>query len=154
MNAPVASTLIYRRMTEADLEPVIAIESAIHAHPWTFGNFRDSLEAGYECWIAQQGFEVVAYGVLLVAAGEGHLLNLSVATKWQRRGFGTDFTRFLIKVAREYNAGKIYLEVRPSNRAARALYASNGFAEVGTRTDYYPAPDGREDAIIMELELT
>jgi ribosomal-protein-alanine N-acetyltransferase len=154
MNAPVASTLTYRRMTEADLEAVIAIEYAIHAHPWTFGNFRDSLEAEYECWIVKQASELVAYGVLLVAAGEGHLLNLSVAAKWQRRGLGNDFTRFFIKLARDYNAEKIYLEVRPSNRAARALYAGNGFFEVGTREDYYPAPNGREDAIIMELELT
>ncbi|MGZ5153297.1 MAG: ribosomal protein S18-alanine N-acetyltransferase, partial [Burkholderiales bacterium] len=73
-------------MTEADIEAIVAIENVIHAHPWTAGNFKDSLAAGYECWIAWQGPQVAAYGVLMVAAGEGHLLNLSVAAPWQRKG--------------------------------------------------------------------
>ncbi|HEV7390396.1 MAG TPA: ribosomal protein S18-alanine N-acetyltransferase [Burkholderiales bacterium] len=140
-------------MTEADIEAVVAIENVIHAHPWTSANFKDSLAAGYECWIAWHAREVAAYGVLLVAAGEGHLLNLSVATPWQRKGLGSEFASFFIKLGRDYDAARIYLEVRPSNAAARALYAGKGFAEVGTRRDYYPAPDGREDALIMELNL-
>ena len=153
MSVPFASAVAYRRMTEADIEDVIAIESVVHAHPWTEGNFNDSLAAGYECWIAERGPQVAAYGVLMIAAGEGHLLNLSVAGQCQRKGLGTDFTRFFIKLARDYGAERIYLEVRPSNTAARALYAGKGFAEAGTRPDYYPAAEGREDALIMELDL-
>lgn len=153
MSAPVASSVAYRRMTEADIEAVVAIENIVHAHPWTAGNFKDSLAAGYECWIAWHGSQVAGYGVLMVAAGEGHLLNLSVAAQWQRKGLGSDFARFFIKLGRDYDAARIYLEVRPSNAAARALYAGNGFAEVGTRRDYYPAAGGREDALIMELNL-
>jgi ribosomal-protein-alanine N-acetyltransferase len=140
-------------MIEADIESVIAIENLVHMHPWTDGNFRDSLAAGYECWIAARACEIAAYGVLMVAAGEGHLLNLSVAAQWRRKGLGSDFTRFFITLARDNGAEKIYLEVRPSNLAARALYAAHGFAEVGTRPDYYPAAEGREDALIMELDL-
>ena len=153
MNVQIASTLTYRRMTEADLDAVVAIESEVHDHPWTPGNFRDSLAAGYECWMALSGAEAVAYGVIMIAAGEAHLLNLSVARGWQRRGIGGDFTRFFIKLASDYGAAKIYLEVRPSNAAARVLYAGRGFAEVGVRRDYYPAAEGREDAVIMELTL-
>ena len=153
MNAQLDSITNYRRMTEADLDAVEAIENAVHAHPWTRGNFQDSLAASYECWIAERDSQIAAYGVVLAAAGEAHLLNLTVAAGWQRCGIGTDFTHFFIKLARDHGAGRIYLEVRPSNTAARALYARVGFAEVGSRRDYYPAPDGREDAVIMELHV-
>jgi ribosomal-protein-alanine N-acetyltransferase len=140
-------------MTEADLDAVVTIESVVHAHPWTLGNFQDSLSAGYECWVAERDRQLVGYGVVMAAAGEAHLLNLSVATDWQRRGIGSDFTRFFVKLARDYGAAKIYLEVRPSNAAARTLYGRSGFAEIGIRRDYYPARGGREDAVIMELQL-
>jgi ribosomal-protein-alanine N-acetyltransferase len=91
--------------------------------------------------------------ILLAAAGEAHLLNLSVAPSWQRHGIGTELTAYAVALARSHGAGKIYLEVRPSNAAARALYVRSGFLEVGIRRDYYPAGNGREDAVVMELEL-
>ena len=143
----------YGRMTERELDEVVAIERAVHAHPWTRGNFADSISAGYHCWIATRDSALVGYGVVMIAAGEAHLLNLSVAPHWQRQGVGADITRFLVKLARDHAAERIYLEVRPSNAAARALYAGHGFREIGIRRDYYPAPDGREDAVIMELVL-
>jgi ribosomal-protein-alanine N-acetyltransferase len=89
----------------------------------------------------------------MVGAGDAHLLNLSVAAEWQRQGVGADFTRFFVKLAGDYGAEKLFLEVRPSNSPARALYAGRGFAEIGVRRDYYPAPGGREDAVVMELAL-
>jgi ribosomal-protein-alanine N-acetyltransferase len=141
-------------MMEADLDKVVVIEEHVHAHPWTRGNFVDSLSAGYHCWVAEHDSEIVAYGVLTVAAGEAHLLNLSVSGAWQRRGIGSQMTRFLLQLARDYGAEKMFLEVRPSNAAARALYARSGFSEIGRRRDYYPATSGREDAVIMELALT
>ena len=153
MNARVLHAITYRRMTEADLDAVVAIESEVHAHPWTRGNFADSLESGYECWAAERGARVVAYGVLMIGAGDAHLLNLSVAADWQRQGIGAEFTRFFVKLAGDYGAQKLFLEVRPSNTPARALYARSGFAEVGLRRDYYPADGGREDAVVMELAL-
>lgn len=144
----------YRRMADSDLDCVVAIESDVHAHPWTRGNFEDSIEAGYHCWIAENATQVVAYGILAVAAGEAHLLNLSVARSSQRRGIGLRMTQFLLKLARDYGGERVFLEVRPSNTAARALYARSGFAEIARRRDYYPAGEGREDAIVMELALT
>lgn len=143
----------YRRMTVRDLDAVTAIESAIYPYPWTRGNFSDSLDAGYHCWIVECGGAVVGYSVVMIAAGEAHLLNLSVAAGWRRRGLGTELLRFIIKLARDYAAGKIYLEVRPSNTAARALYGRAGFAEIAVRRGYYPAGAGREDAVVMELVL-
>jgi ribosomal-protein-alanine N-acetyltransferase len=153
MSAQLASATTYRKIGVGDLEQVLSIETAVHAHPWTRGNFADSLEAGYHCWIAERAAQTVGYGVVMVAAGEAHLLNLSIAPDWQRHGVGTELTAFFVKLARDYGAQKIFLEVRPSNAGARALYSRSGFSEVGVRRDYYPAPGGREDAVVMELKL-
>jgi len=141
----------YRRMTASDLDAVMAIENEIYPHPWTRGNFNDSLNAGYHCLAMTIAGGIVGYSVVMIAAGEAHLLNLSIAAAWQRRGLGRDMLNFLLKVARDYAAVKIYLEVRPSNIAGRRLYASAGFGEIAMRRGYYPAHDGREDAVIMEL---
>ena len=143
----------YRRMTMDDLDTVVAVENEVYPHPWTRGNFSDSLNAGYHCWIMELGGEIVGYGVVMIAAGEAHLLNMSVAAAWQRRGLGREMLKFLLKLARDFLARKIYLEVRPSNIAGRSLYAGAGFSEIATRRGYYPAHDGREDAVIMELDL-
>lgn len=153
MSAQIDNLTAYRRMREADLDAVVAIEQVVHVHPWSRGNFSDSVAAGYHCWIAHRGGTLVGYGVVTIGAGEAHLLNLSVAPDWQRRGVGTELTRFLMQLACDNGADKIYLEVRPSNSAARALYSAHGFAEIGVRRDYYPATAGRENAIVMERAL-
>ena len=140
-------------MTAADVDAVVAIEGAIYPHPWTRGNFTDSLEAGYHCWIVECGGAVSGYTVVMIAAGEAHLLNLSVAAPWQRRGMGRELLKFVLKLARDYGAGRILLEVRPSNGAAIALYGSAGFNQVAVRRGYYPAGDRREDAVVMQLAL-
>ena len=143
----------YRDMTAEDLDHVMAIENEVYPHPWTRGNFRDSLVAGYHCRIMELSGEIVGYSVVSIGAGEAHLLNLSIAALWQHRGLGRELLRYMIGLAREFLAHKIYLEVRPSNLAGRALYAGAGFSEVATRRGYYPGPGGGEDAVIMGLEL-
>lgn len=152
MSAQIDSTT-YSRMAEPELDGIVAIEQAVHVHPWTRGNFEDSISAGYHCWVAHRDRSLVGYGVVVIAADEAHLLNLSVAPGWQRKGVGTELARFFVGLARDYGAERIYLEVRPSNTAARALYTGHGFSEIGVRRDYYPSASGREDAVIMELEL-
>ena len=141
----------YRSMTADDLDAVMAIETDIYPHPWTRGNFGDSLNAGYHCSTVDVAGEIVGYSIVVIAADEAHLLNLSIAAAWQRRGFGRDMLEFVLKLARDHDAGKTYLEVRPSNIAGRRLYGSAGFSEIATRRGYYPAHDGREDAVVMEL---
>lgn len=143
----------YRRMTALDLDAVMAIERAIYPHPWTRGNFSDSLAAGYHCWVAECGGMMTGYSVVMIAAGEAHLLNLSVAAQWQRHGLGSELLRFIIGHARDCAAARIFLEVRPSNVAALALYTRAGFATIGVRRGYYPARGGSENAIVMELVL-
>jgi len=143
----------YRRMVEHDLDALMAIENVIYPHPWTRGNFKDSLREGYHCWVLEAGGEIIGYSVMMIAAGEAHLLNLSIAGQWQRRGRGREMLQFLVKLARDFAAEKIFLEVRPTNVAGLALYADAGFGEIAIRRGYYPAHGGREDAIVMQLEL-
>jgi len=141
------------KMRDADLAEVLAIESAVYTHPWSRGNFADSLRAGYQCWTWRLGGELLGYFVLLVAAGEGHLLNLSIGGAWQRRGHGSTLLREVMRMAKARGAGKIFLEVRPSNLGAKALYSRFGFRQVAVRSGYYPAARGREDALVLALPL-
>ena len=140
-------------MMPSDLDAVMAVENAVYPHPWTLGNFRDSLDAGYHCWIMECGGGVAGYSVVMIAAGEAHLLNLSIAAAWQRRGLGSELLRFIMKLCRDYATERILLEVRPSNIAGRALYAGAGFSEIGRRRGYYPAGTKREDALVLEHVL-
>jgi ribosomal-protein-alanine N-acetyltransferase len=142
-----------RPMRPSDVDEVLAIERDIYSHPWTLGNFRDSLQAGYSCWVLEYGPELVGYGVVMIGVQEAHLLNLSVRRGWQRRGLGRRLLEHFLEVAREAGARRMFLEVRPSNAAARALYAARGFREITVRRGYYPATVGREDAILMGLDL-
>jgi ribosomal-protein-alanine N-acetyltransferase len=145
-------------MRERDLEEVMAIESAIYSHPWTRGNFADSLRAGYECRVLRLrgervGEDLIGYFVLMVAAGEAHLLNLSIAAARQRAGHGSGLLREAMALARNLGANSLFLEVRPSNRAAQALYTRFGFRKIAVRRGYYPAHAGREDALVLTLPL-
>ena len=117
----------YRRMTVQDLDAIMAIENAVYSHPWTRGNFSDSLHSGYHCWIMEAGGEIIGYSVIMIAAGEAHLLNLSIAATWQRCGRGREMLEFLLKLARDFDVGKIYLEVRPSNVGGSRLVCRRGF---------------------------
>ena len=140
-------------MREPDLEEVLAIENAIYTHPWTRGNFADSLRAGYECRTLRLGGELLGYFVLMVAAGEAHLLNLSIAARHQRSGHGSFLLREAAGLARGFGARSLFLEVRPSNRAAQGLYTRFGFRKIAVRRGYYPARSGREDALVLTLPL-
>jgi len=147
-----------RPMREAELPEVLAIENAIYTHPWTHGNFADSVRAGYECWTyrmngGRSNGELIGYFILMAAAGEAHLLNLSIAGRHQRRGHGSALLHEAIAIARRRGAKSVFLEVRPSNPGAQNLYARFGFRKIAVRRDYYPAPFGREDALVFSLQL-
>ena len=143
----------FRPMRPADLDRVMELEPVLYAHPWTRGNFSDSLVAGYSCWVVECAGALAGYGVLMIGVREAHLLNLSVAKPWQRRGFGRMLLEHFVRVARSSDAAQIFLEVRPSNDAARRLYVQFGFRDITLRRGYYPAGRGREDAILMGMAL-
>lgn len=153
MNAQLDELAAFRPMHHEDIEAVAAIEQKIYPFPWSLGNFRDSLNAGYSCWVFEFGELLIGYSVMMVAAGEAHLLNLGIAGGWQGKGLGRRFLEHLIGLARDYHAEAMFLEVRPSNIVARRLYVTSGFREIALRKKYYPAENGREDAILMELSL-
>ncbi len=153
MSAQLQALTKFRRMEFADLDAVELIERSVYTHPWTRGNFADSIDAGYHCHVMECEGALAGYAVMMIAAGEAHLLNLSIAAPLQRRGLGSELLRFGIKLARDAGAQTIYLEVRASNAAARALYARHGFSGIGMRRDYYPDDTGREHAVTMEKKL-
>ena len=140
-------------MGAGDLDEVIVIERAVYSHPWTRGNFTDSFNAGYHCRTYRIGAELVGYFVLIVAVGEAHLLNLSVSAAHQRQGAGSVLLTEAMRLAREKMAHHIFLEVRPSNAPALALYSAFNFRRIAERRGYYPVHDGREDALVLTLDL-
>lgn len=138
-----------RAMHQADVAEVAAIERATYDYPWSAGIFRDCLLAGYTSLVLDRGGEIVGYGILSVAAGEAHLLNICVAPTLRRRGVGTRLLEYLLSHARTSGADRVFLEVRPSNRAALKLYRENGFQIIGVRKAYYKATGGSEDAVVL-----
>ncbi|EXJ16608.1 ribosomal protein S18-alanine N-acetyltransferase [Imhoffiella purpurea] len=145
--------LTFRPMRDDDLRAVLAVERQSYAFPWSLGIFEDCLRVGYSCWVGELGSEIAAHGIMSVAVGECHVFNLCVHPDHQRRGYGRRLLRHLLSQALERGAETAFLEVRASNAGARALYASEGFCEIGTRPRYYPAPGGREDATLLARQL-
>jgi ribosomal-protein-alanine N-acetyltransferase len=116
------------------------------------GNFIDSVNAGHSCWAITVNGLLAGYAVMLIAANEAHLLNISIADEWQGRGLGTQLLRHVMQVAKPL-AGIMFLEVRPSNANALRLYDREGFKRIALRPKYYPSIEGREDAIILARNL-
>jgi [ribosomal protein S18]-alanine N-acetyltransferase len=156
---------VLRHMYETDLPAVLMVENAAYPYPWTEGIFRDCLRVGYHCLVAEPApagldgldptavLPLVGHAVMSAAVGECHLLNLCVHPDWQGRGLGRRMLLRLFSIGRANNADTAFLEVRASNGRAMALYASEGFCEVGLRRGYYPAGGRREDAVVMARPL-
>ena len=142
-----------RPMREGDLDEVMRIEQRAYPFPWTVGIFRDCLRAAYPARVLHAGEDILGYGVLSVAADEAHILNVCIDPGEQGHGHGRRLLRALVSIARGHSAQRVFLEVRPSNPHAIALYHDEGFNEIGRRPRYYPAHAGREDAIVMAMEL-
>ena len=153
MSAAVHPRTAIRLMQPADLKAVAAVERAAYEYPWSLGIFRDCLLAGYYCLVLDVGGSVTGYGIMSVAAGEAHLLNLCVHPAAQRLGYGRRLLNTLLLKASDAQADKVFLEVRPSNQAALRLYGSAGFEQIGVRPAYYQAENGREDAVILAATL-
>ncbi|MCL1634606.1 ribosomal protein S18-alanine N-acetyltransferase [Luteimonas sp. SX5] len=153
IDADAGGAAALRPMREDDLDEVIAIEQRAYPFPWTRGILRDCLRADYPAWVLIQRDRIIGYGVLSIAADEAHILNICTAPEAQGRGHGRRLLRSLLQIARGRGVRRMFLEVRPSNPNAIALYHDEGFNEIGRRPRYYPAKDGREDALVMAMEL-
>jgi ribosomal-protein-alanine N-acetyltransferase len=143
----------YRALRIEDLDRVCEIEQRIYPFPWSRGNFADSLIARYHCTAMECDSTLVGYAILTAAAGEAHLLNLSIDAPWQGHGHGRALLLNQIDLARRQGARLLLLEVRPSNTVARALYRDIGFEQITVRRGYYPDHNGREDALLLALPL-
>lgn len=163
-----AAELSFMPMQAADLDEVLKIESVSHIHPWTKGNFSDSLAAGHWAYcIRPQVDQMVkgsyldpavlwAYCVLFPAVDELHLLNITVSPHLRKLGLGQRMMAAIEGVAAQQKMPRIILEVRPTNLDAVALYQKLGYEQIGVRKNYYPAnPEtgSREDALVMAKSI-
>ncbi|HEY5682053.1 MAG TPA: ribosomal protein S18-alanine N-acetyltransferase [Sulfuricaulis sp.] len=141
-------------MSGLDLKAVMEVENSSYEFPWTLPIFRDCLRVGCYCFVYETlEHGIIGHGIMSVAAGECHLLNICIHPEFQRQGLGEGMVLFLLDFARKKKARMALLEVRISNLAAYKLYIKLGFDEVGLRKSYYPAHHGREDAIILARDL-
>jgi ribosomal-protein-alanine N-acetyltransferase len=144
----------FRPLSPSDLDQLMQIEADVYPFPWTRGNFEDALRAGHTAWALLDGTRsMIAYAVAMLAVDEAHLLNLSVARRFQRQGYGWRMLEWMAQCTRDYGARTLLLEVRPSNETALRLYRRYGFERIGVRPGYYPAVGGREDALVMRVPL-
>jgi ribosomal-protein-alanine N-acetyltransferase len=142
-----------RDMSHDDLAMVSDIERRSYEFPWSHGVFRDCLLAGYRCIVLIRDNRVAGYGVLSVAAGEAHILNLCVEPSRRSLGYGERLLDEMLYRARAASVRQIFLEVRPSNETALRLYRKKGFHQIAERPAYYQAHDGREDAAVLVKKL-
>lgn len=144
----------FEPLTPERLDEVLRIERACYPHPWTRGNFTDSLASGYRMQLLTAHGQLLGYFVAMTGVDEVHLLNLTVAPDFQRQGWARWMLQALAIWARGRGAHWLWLEVRVSNARAIAVYETAGFRRVAMRSRYYPADAGqREDAVVMSLAL-
>ena len=135
------------------LPEVLRIEQSAYSHPWTQGNFLDSIASGYHMPLWIDDDQIAAYLVAMRGVDEVHLLNLTVAPDFQRQGWARMMLQHLRDWSVERGLRHLWLEVRASNLRAIKVYEAHGFNTEGLRRDYYPLHLGRrEDAVIMSLQ--
>lgn len=147
------NTLTITAMTLADVVAIGQIERRNYPVPWTDGIFRDCVKAGYKGMVMRDADSIVGYAMLQIGYLESHVLNLCIDAQYQGNGYARAFLKHMEKVSIAERAEMMFLEVRPSNPRARALYEMNGFNEISVRKDYYDTKTGREDAVVMAKAL-
>ncbi len=147
-------SLHLRPLKNKDLPSVLKIEEKVYDFPWSEQIFKDCLAMNYSSWSFQDNGQLIGYAIISIAVGEAHILNICVDPDKQNAGFGRLFLAELFNVAKYQEAERIFLEVRPSNKAAVTLYEKIGFKQIGRRKGYYPVKDGREDALVYSYDLT
>ena len=152
MNDLISLPLTVLPMTVVHLPQIMEIEQQAYPFPWTEGMFLDSLRQQHLCWVAvdesNHNNPLLGYLVAYIAVGECHILNVCVSPQKQQQGIGRQLMTHILTHAQNESVEAVFLEVRPSNRTAIALYEKLGFEQVGCRKNYYPAGDQREDALL------
>ncbi|MGB6429529.1 MAG: ribosomal protein S18-alanine N-acetyltransferase [Candidatus Acidiferrales bacterium] len=130
---------------------VVAADSP-GAAPWSANQYQDAARGDYQGWLAEQDTIVVGFVFTRIAADEVEILNLAVAPDRRRQGIASQLIARALEAAKESGAARAYLEVRPSNRAAIALYRKHGLAPAGRRACYYSSPV--EDALVLSRTVS
>lgn len=147
--------ILPRVMLDEDLAEVHAIEKSANRFPWSVKNFSDSLDAGHYAWVFCDPYDaIIGFAIVQLVLDEAHLLNICVRPDMQRQGYGRRILEHIIDYTKSRSAVLLVLEVRLSNHRAQQLYEQFGFNEMTIRRGYYPAEQGREDAILMGLDLS
>lgn len=149
----IPSSWSMRNLTEGDLPDVMAIELASYSHPWSEALFISCIEGGYINRLLVEDGRIIGYLIVSVAVGECHILNVCSVPSVRRRGAARYLLNQIFEEAKALGAEQVFLEVRPSNVNAIGLYEALGFEQVGRRKNYYPAAQGREDALVYRLGL-
>ena len=148
------SRLILRAVRAADLNAIAALEVEAYPFPWSYKNFSDSIDSGYDFWVLEGSDEILAYALVMWLPDEAHLLNVTVRPHCQGQGLGRQFLDWILADSQARGAHSLMLEVRPSNPSAVALYVSMGFTKIGQRKGYYPSwNNSREDAWVLAKSL-
>ena len=153
MSNSLQQTYQIREMRLEDVRRVILIEREIFLFPWSEMNFADSIRAGYYCRVVELNDFLIGYAIMLTGPDEAHILTIGISAQWQHQGWGCKMLQYFIDLARQQQAIAVLLDVRESNIAAANLYRRLGFKQIAIRKGYYPAMCGREDALVMRLEL-
>lgn len=153
MSALARPDCTFRPMQAEDLDAILQIEPVIYSHPWTRGNFEDSLKAEHQACVMLSRGEIIGYSLMMLVLDEAHLFNISITTNYQKQGLGYVLLKHMLDKAKASDVATMFLEVRSSNVPAITLYAKMGFVENTVRRGYYPGESGREDAVLMSLAI-
>lgn len=132
-------------MTKEDLDGVLAIESMTFFSPWSRASYESELEHPLACYLVLEDGEILGYAGMWIIMDEGHITTFAIAPKLRGDGYGKLMLHAMLTHAEHQGVKRMTLEVRKSNKAARALYESYGFIACGEREGYY---EGGEDAVI------
>ena len=136
---------------ESHIKDAAEAERLCFSVPWSEESLKMLTKEPFWGLVALVDGKFAAYGGIMCVADEAQILNVATLPEYRRRGLAKEILSALYAGARERGAIVVTLEVRESNSAARALYESEGFSEIGLRPNYYQNP--REAAIIMEKKL-
>lgn len=141
-------------LSKENVSEMLLIEESAHAVPWSQDVFERCFDSKYHAWGVTIGDALIGFVIFSMQVGECHILNLCIHSAYQGNGYGRQLLEYALEVAKQKQAGIAFLEVRRSNSKALALYHKMGFIQVGERKGYYPAAEGREDAILFALDLS
>lgn len=145
-------TLRFESLDERHINRLLTIEDEAYPDPWTPGMFRqEMINRTSHFYVAYAESELVGYAGFWLLADEIHITKVTVVSLFRRRGYGREILKHLFAMGQQLGAQSVRLEVRESNKAARALYGSLGFQSVGIRRGYYAR--ARESAVVMVKSL-